>query len=154
MPTNLELKMVHVAARQAGLGEEQYRMVLRNAGGVASSKELTQAGLEDVMSVFEDGGFRHQGKPENYWRNKVAMRGTFCGDRLAHKIAELAARQQYALEGLCRRVSGERVGIVARLTPREALNLVELLKAVIERKTTGEEAETMPAVAPLQGEMA
>lgn len=133
MPTTQQFKLIHVAARQAGLDDGMYRMVLRNVGGVKSSKELTQAGFEDVMAVFEDCGFREIGKPPTYWRDKVSIRGVFCGERMARKITELAAEQGYALAGLCRRFSEGRVEGVDKLKPREAWKLIEMLKAVVDR---------------------
>ena len=140
MLTALELKFVHIAYRQAGLDEEQYRMVLRSVAGVASAKELNQTGMENVMAVFEDSGFRHAGKPDDYWRMKVALRGSYCGARMAHKIEGLAAGQKYDLAGLCRRVSKDRVCRVDKLSPREGLAMIEMLKAICRR----EEAVQIP----------
>ena len=91
MPTPLEMKLVHVARRQAGLGEEQYRMVLRSVAGVESAKALSQTDLENVMAVFEDSGFRHAGKPADYWRMIVSLRRSSSGSGCAGKIQELAA---------------------------------------------------------------
>ncbi len=133
MPTPLEYRLLHLAVRQAGLEEEHYRMILRNVAGVESSKELTQVDLENVMAVLEDSGFRHVGKPEDYWRSKVAMRGSICGERMVKKIEELAAGQKYDLAGLCRRVSEDRVARVDKLRPREAYRLIEALKAIVQR---------------------
>jgi hypothetical protein len=134
MLTSLQLRLIHMAYRQAGLEEEHYRLILQNVAGVASAKQLTQAGFEDVMAVLEDSGFQERGQPANYWRARVAQRGVLCGARMAHKIAELAAGQAYDLAGLCRRVRGRRVGIVERLSPREGYELIELLKAVAKRR--------------------
>jgi len=134
MPTSLQLRLIHIAYRQAGLEEEHYRLILANVAGVPSAKDLTQASFEDVMAVLEDSGFRDRGKPADYWRGKVASRGRQCGERMAYKIHELAGQQShYAMAGLCRRVSAGRTEAVEGLRPREAWNLIELLKAVIDR---------------------
>ncbi|HUO10075.1 MAG TPA: phage protein GemA/Gp16 family protein [Phycisphaerae bacterium] len=151
MPTPLELRLVHMACRQAGLEDAAYRLILRNAAGVESAKQLSQAGFEDVMAILEDSGFRHAGKPVDYWRSKVARRGSIAGERMVWKIMRLVGQGcHYQLPGLCKRVSGDRVERVDRLTPREAYNLIELLKAVNERGSTAigaaEEASS-PAVA-------
>jgi hypothetical protein len=145
MPTLLELRMIHVAYRQAGLDEEQYRMVLRSVANVESAKALSQTDLENVMAVLEDSGFRHTGKPEDYWRMKVALRGSYCGERMTRKIETLAARQQYDLAGLCRRVSKERVSSVGKLSPREGLAMIEMLKAIGAREAIGAGAQTSRA---------
>jgi len=134
MPTPLELKLIHMAYRQAGLEEEHYRMILRNVAGVESAKLLSQTDLENVMAVLEDSGFRHAGKPADYWRSKVALRGSICGERMVRKIEDLAAGQKYDLAGLCRRVSAERVARVDKLMPREAYQLIEALKAICARQ--------------------
>jgi hypothetical protein len=133
MPTPKEIGMVHVAANQAGLNDAQYRAVLRNVGAVASSKALTQAGLEDCMAVFEDAGFRHRGQPADFWRSKVQLRGAYCGARMEFRIKELAAQQKYDLAGLCRRFSKDRVARVDKLLPQEAHGLIEALKAIVAR---------------------
>jgi len=132
MPTPLQLRLIHIASRQIGLDEEQYRMVLLNAGGVSSSKNLTQAGYEDVMAVFEDTGFRQSGQPANYWRMKVATRGWLCGERMVHRIRELAAKQHYDLGGLCQRFSDGKVFQIERLSPRQAANLIQMLNCFTE----------------------
>ena len=133
MPTPLQLRLIHMAYRQAGLVEEHYRLILRNVAGVGSAKELSQSGFEDVMAVIEESGFQESGKPANYWRSKVSRRGVFCGERMANRIVSLAAGQPYDLAGLCRRVSDQRVDRVDRLTPREAYNMIEMLKAMASR---------------------
>ncbi len=138
MPTPLELKLIHLAYRQAGLDEAQYHLILRNVAGVESAKELTQTSLEDVMATLEDSGFRHAGKPADYWRSKVAMRGSFCGARMEGKIKALAAQQTYDLPGLCRRFSDDRVARVDKLMPREAHRLIEALKAICARQASAE----------------
>ena len=133
-PTALQLRLLHLAARQAGLDETDYRLVLKNCAGVASSKNLDQAGFEDVLALFEERGYRDAGKPEDYWRSKVATRGSLCGARMEFKINELAGKQTYALSGLRRRFSNERTERVDRLSSGEAYRLVEALKEIIERE--------------------
>jgi len=148
MPTALELKLIHLAYRQAGLSEEHYRLVLRNVAGVASAKLLSQIDLENCMAVFEDSGFRHAGKPADYWRSIVAMRGSQCGARMLRKIEELAAAQSYDLAGMCRRISGDRASRPDKLYPREASNLIEALKAISRRETSRRVADSGAVQAP------
>lgn len=134
MPTNLQLKLIHVAYRQAGLNEPQYRMLLKNVAGVDSAKKLLQRDFENVMAVLEDCGFRDTHHGETYWRDKIALAGSLCGARLVHKLKELAPQQRYELPGLCLRFSQGRTDQVTKLRPREAWQMVDMLKAVIARE--------------------
>jgi hypothetical protein len=131
------LRLFHTALRKLGYGEELKRLILRNVGGVESSKDLDLIAFEDVMATLEDAGFRHQGKPETYWRDIVARRGSFCGSRMEFRIRELAAQQPYDLEGLCRRFSQDRVSRVDKLTPQEGHTLLTALNHIVSRPTAG-----------------
>jgi hypothetical protein len=139
MISHKQLQMIHRAARDAGLigkggDDRSYRMVLRNVAGVASARELDHASFEDVMAVMEDTGFRTGASP-TYWRDKVATRGTSAGSRMAFKVRELHQRfDRYPLDALCRRFSQGRTDQVDRLYPKEAWQLIEMLKAAIVRE--------------------
>lgn len=59
--------VVHVARRQLGLGEEDYRAVLRQFGnGAESAKDLDEDGFEGVMERFDAFGFRSTWKRRHY----------------------------------------------------------------------------------------
>lgn len=137
-----QLQLIHVAYRKAGLNDAQYRTVLRSVAGVETAKRLTQIDFENVMAVLEDSGFEDAQHGTGYWRGKVEARGSMCGERMARKIAELAAEQRYALPALCHRFSDGRTEHVDKLRPREALRLIEMLKAVIEREKPAEPPPT------------
>ena len=144
--TGKELGLIHMAAKATGLNDPQYRTALRNCGGVESAKSLTQSGFENVMALFEERGWRQVGQPENYWRGKVAARGSLCGDRLIYKIISLIGVDfPYTLEGMCKRISQGRVDQLDKLTPGEALNMVEALKAIAARQTKKGAVEAAPA---------
>ncbi|QOV90915.1 phage protein GemA/Gp16 family protein [Humisphaera borealis] len=136
MPTNPQLKILHIAARQVGLivGNDsvRWRLLLRNVGDVDSSKSLDNAGVEDVMAVMEDMGFIDI-RGAGYWSGKVRRRNCACGERMARKIEQLAAGSRYALGAMCRRMSRNRTEYVGELTPREAWELIEAYKAANER---------------------
>jgi hypothetical protein len=147
--TSLQTRLIHIAAKQVDLSDLQYRLLLKNVAGVDSSKMLTQAGFEDVMAVLEDMGFRDTAHAParaargDYWRGKVAVRGQQCGGRMVHKIRELAERQsKYTLIGLCHLASQYRAADPEHLRPREAWNLIEMLKDVIKR--TGNQPALFP----------
>jgi len=140
--TNEQIKLIHVAKSKAGLTEEQYRMMLRNLGGVKSCKLLTNETFEDCMAFLEDCGF-----PGDYWRNKVATRSSFANARMVWMIRQLhiqyeSARRidepHYELEGLVARSSKGRTRDPDRLTPAEAWALIEAIKKMIQRLACGE----------------
>lgn len=54
-----QIALIHVAAHQLGMGEEDYRAFLLGAAGVRSSRELDQAGFARVMKRFKALGFAH-----------------------------------------------------------------------------------------------
>lgn len=154
--TNEQIKLIHVAARQVGLIDQdgdaaRYRLMLSNVGGVESSKQLTNEGLEDCMALMEDMGFSMQRerqierasfmgvkgsiRPQStYWRDRVARRSRFANSRMVWKILELAKEQRYELAAMCRRTSEGRVDDPEQLTPREAWNLIEGFKAIMDRE--------------------
>ena len=136
MPTALQIKLIHVAARQV-LGDDKprYRMLLRNLGDCESSLKLSPSAFEDVMAVLEDMGFRGTGAA-TYWRDKVKHRGMFGNDRMARKIHALAVGCRYPLPSLCLRFSLQRTDQVERLEPREQYALIEMLKDVGEREAS------------------
>lgn len=138
MPTPRQLQLVHVAARRVNLEAPQYRMLLHNVAGVESAKDLDNATFEDVMAVLEDLGFRG-GPDADYWRRKVRLRGMYSGPRMVHKIHALAADQRYQLPALCLRFSDHRTDEPEKLYPREAYNLIEMLKVAVDRETSIED---------------
>lgn len=129
-----QLRTIHMAKRAAGLTDQSYRTLLWNVGGVESSKDLGNAGLEDVMAVLEDMGFDGHPAGPRYWRNKVVRRGQCSSERMVRKIYALAAEQRYQLPALCRRMSLHRTDQVEQLCPKEAWNLIEALKAIVGRE--------------------
>jgi hypothetical protein len=141
MPTALQIKLIHVAHKQAGLSDADYRTILRNCGGATSCKDLDQRGYEDAMAVIEDCGFRERDKPGDYWRAKVAARGSRAGGRMAYKIHELALASRYDLAAMCRKFSADRAEEPEQLTPREAWKLIEMYKAAAGREARSQEPE-------------
>ncbi|HVS73113.1 MAG TPA: phage protein GemA/Gp16 family protein [Phycisphaerae bacterium] len=145
--TPTQLKIIHIAAHRCGFNDQQYRTVLRNVAQVESSKDLSNADFECVMAFFEESGY-----PGHYWRDKVKTRGNVATERMRWKISELLAHYEeirgelphYELEGLVARFSHNRTRKVADVTPREAWQLIEALKAIIARV---EDAAPAPATA-------
>ena len=137
MPTPLELKLIHLAYRQAGLDEAQYHLI--SAMWRASRAQGTHAnepggrdgnpGGQRLSPCGQAGGLLAiQGGDA-----RIVLRGAMEG-----KIKALAAQQTYDLPGLCRRFSDDRVARVDKLMPREAHRLIEALKAICARQASAE----------------
>jgi hypothetical protein len=154
--TKDQLATIHIAAQQVGLIEgkdrARYELMLWNFGHVRSSKDLDDIGFEDCMALMEEMGFSAKrqkvidrvsfsgtggGRPKDaeshYWRDIIARRGNFANSRMIWKIGELAVQAKYELGAMCLRMSEKRTNKVKELTPKEALNLIEALKAIIDR---------------------
>jgi hypothetical protein len=149
MLTTKQLRVIHVMRKDADLNDAQYRTVLRSVAGVSSSKDLDQEGFERTMAAME--GYGGDDRCGTYWRDRQAAREGLCGERAFFKIRQLIPHQRYSLESLVWRFSEGRSEDPRCLQPREAWNLIEMLKAVIERDpadagafTKGTEAQDEP----------
>lgn len=137
--TKPQLQLIHVARRQVeklsggAFDDAAYRLLLWNIARARSSTQLSNTGLEEVMAFFESRGFVDSHNGEGYWQRKVDERDRFANQRLIQKIHALIPQTTYKLEGLCLRFSNGRTDQVQKLDPREAYNLIEMLKAVAER---------------------
>jgi hypothetical protein len=58
------------------LTDQAYRTLLRSVAGVESCKDLSNAGVEDVMAILEGQGFDSHPGGKTYWRDKVDRRGS------------------------------------------------------------------------------
>lgn len=125
MATKPQIIAMQAAKRALSLDDSAYRLILGNAGGVASSKDLDNAGFEACMAVMEGMGARNPGKPDDYWR----YRNRTGGGRMVYLIQGLASQTKYDLAGLCRRISQGRTESTQKLTAKEGYDLIEMLKA-------------------------
>jgi hypothetical protein len=136
MITPQQIKLIHIAATRAALNRQQYKLLLRNVGDVESCKQLSQASYEDCMAVLEDSGFKDTERGEHYWRGMVERRADRCSSRMAFMIHKLAADPAftYDLGGFCLRMSIQRTADPLLLTPREAWNVIEAMKQILDRE--------------------
>jgi hypothetical protein len=162
MVNNKQLKLIHQAARAAGLidktGDGRYRLVLRQyrdrAGRpAASSKQLTNHQIDDFLALCESLGFRLPNRPSHFFRDKAAA-----GYRQA-TIPTLAALRQLAgdlgwteahLVNFLRRMArpGESTDLIT-LPPRLAYVAIEAMKAMFNR-TSGMDQPVQPTLADVQ----
>jgi len=138
-----QLGLIHGLKRKAGLDDPGYRLILRNIGGVASSKDLTQTGFDEVMASIEEAGEVSGIRIGTYWRDRLG-RGASGTARMVHKIHALYASYEqlrdpvesthYELAGLVKNSSRQRTSDPAQLTAREAWTLIEALKSIVARE--------------------
>lgn len=146
--THSQLQLLHLAKRQLDLEEADYRLVLRNVGGVASSKLLTQPAFERVMAFLESRGFQQLGRPGDYWQMRCDHQGVFASSREVHQIRHLAESAGYDLPGLCRKWSNGRTADPGKLHPAEARKTIEMLKGLNERKQRRDSRDAMQPSLP------
>jgi cell division GTPase FtsZ len=131
--TKQQIQLIHIAAKQVGLDDERYRLLLRNVACALTSKQLSNDSFEEVMAVLEGMGFRTIGFAPDYWRQTVAKKGITCGRRMAHKIRELAATTCYPAESMALRHSHGATSVVEQLSPLEAYEVIEAYKQIAKR---------------------
>lgn len=144
MPSNKQLKLIHIAARQAGLivkkDDRRYRLLLLhyvapNGLPAKSSKQLNNTQIEDLLAVCESMGF-DSGRGEHHFRDKSARHGYLAS--FAQQSAILYLRDDLGwnaenLKGfICRMTSGKKFS-VAELAPKEGSNIIEALKNMFLR---------------------
>ena len=66
--TKKQTALIHVAKKQLGLGDDDYRAVLLHEAGVESSRDLDNDGFDAVMERFRDLGFKPTATPPAYGR--------------------------------------------------------------------------------------
>jgi hypothetical protein len=162
MVNNAQLKLIHQAARAAGLidktGDQRYRLVLRqyrdrDGRPAASSKQLSNQQIDDLLALCESMGFRLPNRPSHFFRDKAAA-----GYRHA-TIPTLAALRQLAgdlgwtdahLANFLRRMArpGESTDLIT-LPPRLAYVAIEAMKAMFNR-TSGMNQPVQPTLADVQ----
>ena len=145
MLSGKQIRLVQVAARAAGLRtnghDGRYRLVLMqykkpDSRPVKNCKELDHAQLEDFMGVCESLGFRMPGKSSNYFRTKVLQSrtaGRYASFAQQAAIGHLGLDLGWGIEqvaGFLRRMTGDKVEDVERLSPSQAHNVIEALKAM------------------------
>lgn len=158
--TAKQVQLAVMACRQAGIDDAARKLILRqfphalfNRQGIpvsdpsSTSARLDNADFEDFMAIVEDraGGKILHFTP-GYFGDKVGSRSVHANERMGSKIRELYRAYllqgdgRYRLEGLVWRFSAQRTSQVDELKPREAWNLIEMLKNL--RKSQGVASET------------
>ena len=137
-PTAKQIALVHVAKKELGFDDVNYRSVLDLYGGVNSAKDLTLEGFERVMGYFEHQGFQStyvQEQPHRQTTVKAPYRDASGSpypaqlkmiEQLFEQVGIPPGERQ---QGFCRRVIQQ----PWPQTRAEANKIFEALKAMIAR---------------------
>jgi len=144
--TNEQLRLVHIAAREAGIlsknSNGRYLLLLNQyitseRKPVQSTTELNNRQLDDFLAICESLGFRMPGKAANYFRFKVAAESEYASFAQQSAIGHLAGDLGWGdeqLAGMLKRMTGGIASNTAALTPGQAYKVIEALKAMLGRK--------------------
>lgn len=136
-----QIKLLQTALRAAGLrgaDETRYRLLLSHYR-VASSKQLTQVQLDDLLAICEGLGWCRPGYAPDHYRRKTlgasasGLASTPQRQAIRHLAGDLGWDADQ-LAGLIRRLTGQSARLIEQLTNREAYNLIEAMKAMVNRK--------------------
>jgi hypothetical protein len=129
-----QIKMIKTAQRALGIDDDDYRRILQTLAGVESCTKLDNRSFERVMRHFEECGFRRfSGPAGDRFRMRKFHAGLFASPEERHKIADLAEKAGVAVPGFVLRMTRGRIDDINKITPREAYNVIEGLKKIIER---------------------
>jgi|ERR1700722_17988933 len=102
-----KVRLIHVARRQLGLSEDDYRAVLSRVAGVASSKNLTDDGFRLVMEAFGRLGFvSTSARRESRRRGNSDAAGQSAAPTFGIRPGMASPRQVEMIRGLWREFSG------------------------------------------------
>lgn len=126
------LAAIHIAKKQLDLDDDDYRAMLRSEGGVASARDLDDAGARRVMLWFDNHGFKRTGTSKGTAadRRPIVQKARALWISL-HQLDEVSNRSDKALDAFAKKVTGKET--LHFCTNGEAGKVVEALKAWAER---------------------
>ena len=130
--TGGQLALIHVAKKELGLTEEDYRSLLELHGGVSSAKHLTLEGFERVMQRIEQLGFKSTTDRQPTRAPRRDPDGAPYPAQLKmieHHFETLGFHEAERRQGFCRRV----IKKPWPQTRAEANKVFEALKAMVAR---------------------
>jgi len=157
MLTKDQIKLIQIAVRAAGIrtprNDGRYRLLLGqylqpNGSPVTSCKQLNHGQLEDLLAICEAYGWRMPGKNDTYYRLKRARTENMASFAQQEAIRYLAGDMgwyDYQLEGLLKRMTGGFATNVIGLSPAQAYDVIEALKAMYSRQA-GKEYQNLKEI--------
>ncbi len=130
------LAKVHIAIKELGIPDDDYRGILVKEFGVSTAKALSIIELQYLVAYFEEKGWEPQGGNR---KSEIGNRKSQC-EALQGRAREIAAEMEDGerrLRGLCKKLCG-----VDRLEwCRDAGKLKRLLAAMSKIKTSADYAD-------------
>ncbi len=124
-----QIALIHVAKAKLGLSDDEYREILKAHGGVESSVDLDAWGLEKVMRLLRDLGFKYKGKKHRPDLSILASEG----QRLViYHLMEDLGWIPTRLYGFVEKMTGKKTP--EELNKEEAPKVIEGLKAMRNRQ--------------------
>ncbi len=145
MLNNEQVRLVQVAVRAAGIrlphDDSRYRLLLaqyrdKSRRPLTSCRDLSREQMTDLLAVCEGMGWRHPGKADDYYRQLASGGYEYASYAQQKAIAALFDDLGYPAQArisMMQRLYEK--GSTATLSPREAYNLIEALKAMLSRQT-------------------
>ena len=127
---------IHVAKRDLGLDEDTYRAKLANITGKTSTRDMTEAERQKVLTVFRSEGFKP--KADRRANGRLKLSGRFAGKLQALWIAGwnlgiFRSRDDASLEAFVKRQTGLDAIRFCR-DAEDARKAIEALKAILARE--------------------
>jgi hypothetical protein len=127
-PSSRQLALVHVAKKQLGLSEEEYREILKSHGGVESAKFLDDWGVDRVLRFFHTLGFKEKRRVP---KRDLTILASKSQHGLIYGLMKDLGWSQERLNGFVDRMTAK--DYPEELTKREASMVIEGLKAMRDR---------------------
>lgn len=148
MLNNNQIKLVQTAVRGAGIRtakfDGRYRMLLAkykqsNGRPVTSCKQLNRGQIDDLLAICESLGWRHPGKSETYYRDRIEKDVYNAGasyaqtEAIGHLAGDLGMSEEH-LKRFVLRMTNQRTDSLLLASQREAWAITEALKNMLSRK--------------------
>ncbi|MCW1842278.1 gp16 family protein [Prosthecomicrobium hirschii] len=129
--TAKQIAMIHIAKKQLGLVDENYRAILVRLTGKDSSRDCSTEDLDRVIAEFKRLGWRAAAKP-NATSDRPYVRKIYALWNEAGRVGAVENASKEALRAFVVRQTGK--SAPEFLTPSEASKVSEALKAMIARR--------------------
>lgn len=134
---NRKLARVHIAKKELGLDDDDYRAALRSLFGKESAKHLSDAELDALIAHFVDHGWDGQGRRRRRRAQDPQSRKIRALWLRLHDAGAVRDPSEQALGAFARRMTGKQS--LWWLAPDEKSKLIEELKQWLARVTEGGE---------------